>query len=182
MGREKDDPFRGIKVTDGILPLNFTIISQVKNVIKNGDGILQSNNIQLICEVTYSKISGRSTEFESNWIIDDNIFSINYLSRKFTIEGIKNACNSFYKDKLSMEDKKFYNNSAISHISNSLLNEEIEDNCFLIRLGRFSGIESVTIDNYRNPKPLGKKEIWGTSRNLVEMKYPLGWVKIRIEK
>ena len=162
--------------------MDSTIISQVKNVIKERSGNLQPNNIQLICEVTYFKISGKSTEFESNLTIDSSLFSIKYLSRTFTIEEIKNACNSFYKDKLSMEDKKFYSNSTISHTSNSLLNEEIEDTSFLIRLGRFSGVESVTIDNYRNPRPPGRKEIWGTSRNLVEMKYPLGWVKIKLEE
>ena len=181
-GREKNDLFRGIKITDGILPSDSTIISQVKNVTKDRSGNLQPNNIQLICEVTYSKISGKSIEFESNLTIDSDLFSTNYLSRTFAIEEIKKACNSFYKDKLSMEDKKFYSTSAVSHISNSLLNEEIEDDSFLIRLGRFSGVESVTIDNYRNPKPPGRKGTWGTSRNLVEMKYPLGWVKIRLEE
>lgn len=180
--REKNDPFRGIKITDGVLPSDSTIISQIKNVTKDRSGNLQPNNIQLICEVTYSKISGKPIEFESNLTLDNNLFSANYLSRSFAIEEIKKACNSFYKDKLSMEDKKFYSNSTISHNSDSLLNEEIDDNSFLIRLGRFSGVESVTIDNYRNPKSPGKKGIWGTSRNLVEMKYPLGWVKIRLEE
>lgn len=180
--REKNDPFRGIKITDGTLPLDSTIISQVKNVTKDRSGNLQPNNIQLICEVTYSKISGKSIEFESNLTIDSNLFSINYLSKSFAIEEIEKACNNFYQDKLRMEDKKFYSASTISHISNSLLNEEMKDDSFLIRLGRFSGVESVTIDNYRNPKPPGKKGIWGTSRNLVEMKYPLGWIKIKLEE
>jgi len=181
-GRGKNDPFRGIKIADGILPPEPTIISQIRNVTKDRNGNLQPTNIQLICDVTYSKISGKSIEFESNLTIDTNLFSTNYLSRPFTIGEIKKACNSFYRDKLSIEDKNFYSNSPISHISNSLLNEEIEDDSFLIRLGRFSGVESVTIDNYRNPKPPGKKRTWGKSRNLVEMKYPLGWVKIRLEE
>ena len=181
-GREKNDPFRGIKITDGILAPDSTIISQVRNVTKDRSGNLQPNNIQLICEVTYSRVSGKSIEFESKLTIDSNLFSTNYLSRSFAIEQIGEACNSFYRDKLRMEDEKFYSASAISRISNSLLKEEIEDNSFLIRLGRFSGVESVTIDNYRNPRPPGKKGIWGTSRNLVEMKYPLGWIKISVQE
>jgi hypothetical protein len=49
-----------------------------------------------------------------------------------------------------------------------------------MRLGRFSGVESVTLDNYRNPKPPGGKTIWGTSRNLTEGLYPMGWVKVEV--
>jgi len=181
-GRGKNDPFRGIKIADGILPPEPTIISQIRNVTKDRNGNLQPNDIQLICEVTYSKVSEKSIEFESSLTIDSNLFSTNYLSRPLTIGEIREACNSFYRDKLSMEDEKFYSSSAISNTSNSLLNENIEDDSFLVRLGRFSGVESVTIDNYRNPKPPGKKGIWGKSRNLVEMKYPLGWIKIRSEE
>lgn len=181
-GRGKNDPFRGIKVTDGILPPESTIVSQIRNVTKDRSGNLQSSNIQLICEVTHSKVSGRLIEFESNLTIDSNLFSTSYLSRAFTIQEVREACNSFYKDKLRMEHEKFYGTSSISDVSSSLLNENIEKDSFLIRLGRFSGVESVTIDNYRNPKPPGRKGIWGKSRNLVEMKYPLGWTKIRLEK
>jgi len=79
-----------------------------------------------------------------------------------------------------MEHNKFYKNSIISNSSEALLNEEIEDNSFLIRVGRFSGVESVTLDNYRNPRPPGKG-IWGKSRNLAQMKYPMGWIKVKVE-
>lgn len=181
-GKGKNDPFRGVKVMDGILPSGSTVVSQVRNVTKGRNGNLEPNNIQLICEVTHSKVSGRSIAFESNLTLDSNLFSANYLSKSFAIEDIRKACNSFYKDKLRMEDEKFYSTSRVSQVSNSLLNEDMEDDSFLIRLGRFSGVESVTIDNYRNPQPPGRKGIWGTSRNLVEMKYPLGWIKIKVEE
>jgi hypothetical protein len=38
----------------------------------------------------------------------------------------------------------------------------------------------VTLDNYRNPKPPGNKTQWGTTRNLVEEIFPMGWVKVSI--
>ncbi len=180
-GREKNDPFRGIKITDGMLAPDSTIISQVTNVTRDRNRNLQPNNIQLICEVTRSKVSGKSIEFESKLTIDTNLSSADYLSKSFTIGQIGEACNSFYKDKLRVEDEKFYAASAVSDISNSLLNEEMEDGSFLMRLGRFSGVESVTLDKYRNPRPPGKKRIWGTSRNLAEMKYPLGWIRMSVQ-
>jgi len=177
----KNDPFRGIKIRDGILPSDSTIITKVKNVTKDRSGNLSPNNIQLICEITYSMISKRPVVFEVELIFDDNLFSTNYLSGDFIIEDIKEACNGFYLDKLQAEHDKFYKNSIISSSSMALLNEEIEDNAFLLRIGRFSGVESVTIDNYRNPRPPGKG-IWGKSRNLAEMKYPMGWIKIEISQ
>jgi hypothetical protein len=58
----------------------------------------------------------------------------------------------------------------------------LDDNETFIRLGRFSGIESVTLDKYRDPTPLGKHRVWGTSKNLVDDIYPLGWAKLNFEK
>jgi len=177
----KNDPFRGIKIRDGLLPSDSTIITEVKNVTKDRNGNLSPNAIQLICEITYSRISKKPVVFETELIFDDRLFSTNYLSGDFIIEDIKEACNGFYLDKLQAEHNKFYKNSIISDLSQTLLNEEVGDSSFLIRVGRFSGVESVTIDNYRNPRPPGKG-IWGKSRNLAEMKYPMGWIKVTISE
>lgn len=47
-----------------------------------------------------------------------------------------------------------------------------QDGEFLLRVGRFSGKMSITLDNHRSgnePK----------SRNLAEGKYPMGWIKCK---
>ena len=81
---------------------------------------------------------------------------------------------------MEKEHEKFYKNSEVEKYSKQLLSTILDNDSFLVRVGRFSGVESVTLDNYRNPKPPGNKTTWGTSRNLAESKYPMGWIKVTI--
>ncbi|MGR3318190.1 MAG: type III-A CRISPR-associated RAMP protein Csm5 [Candidatus Anammoxibacter sp.] len=175
----KNDPFRGIKIADAHLENDSTIIREVKNVSRRNDGNLQSNNIQIICEVTNSFITGTIVNFETEIAFDDALFSTNYLSKKITLEQIIKSCNSFYKDKLEEEHQKHYKDTEADQFSTMIINNAKTDtNSFILRLGRFSGVESVTIDNYRNPRPPGNKTSWGGTRNIAEMKYPMGWVRV----
>lgn len=178
----KDDPFRGIKIRDRSLQKDDTIVREVKNVSRKKGGPLQSNNIQMICEVTHSHVTGQPVNFDTEICLDDVLFSTGFLSREFSIEQIIASCRDFYKDKMEHEHKKFYKNSEVEKLSAQLLNTTLEDKSFLLRVGRFSGVESVTLDNYRNPKPPGNKAVWGTSRNLAEGLYPMGWVKVTVSE
>ncbi len=173
----KNDPFRGLKLRDSCLQKDDTIVKEVKNVSKK-DGKLQINDIQIICEVSHSYITGKSVEFETELSFDDSLFSTNFLSKVLTKEQIVKSCANFYKDKMEKEHNKFYKNSESENYSIKLLNASLDENSFLLRIGRFSGVESVTLDNYRNPRPPGNKAVWGTSRNLVEGLYPMGWMMV----
>ncbi len=178
----KNDPFRGIKIADAHLKEDAAIIREVKNVSRRNEGDLQSNNIQIICEVSNSLITGTTVNFETDISFDDALFSTNFLSKKITIEQVIESCNSFYKDKLEDEHQKFYKNTEAEQFSTMLIdNAKTDKDSFIIRLGRFSGVESVTIDNYRNPRPPGNKSTWGTTRNIAEMKYPMGWVRVTVD-
>ena len=176
----KDDPFRGVKIRDKTLNNDATIIREVRNISKKNGGVLQSNDIQIICEVSHSSITGKSVEFETEMFFDEVLFSTHFLSKILTNEQIVKSCNNFYRDKMSKEHEKFYKYSGVEKCSMQLLNTPLDENSFLLRMGRFSGVESVTLDNYRNPKPPGNKTAWGTTRNLVEGRYPMGWVKVTI--
>lgn len=176
----KDDPFRGIKIRDNSLKKDDTIIREVKNVSKKKGGSLEANNIQIICEVSHSSVTGKTIGFDTELLIDEELFATRFLSKTFNIEQIINSCKAFYKDKMEHEHKKFYKNSSVEKMSDQLLGMPEDKNTFLLRIGRFSGVESVTLDNYRNPKPPGNKAVWGTSRNLTEGLYPMGWVKVTV--
>lgn len=178
----KDDPFRGIKVRDRTLQKDDTIIREVKNVSKKKGAPLQANNIQMICEVSNSSVTGETVECDVEISFDEKLFNTNFLSKTFSIEQVIKSCSVFYKDKMEYEHKKFYKNSEVESCSMQLLNTPLDENSFLLRMGRFSGVESVTLDNYRNPKPPGNKAVWGTSRNLVEGLYPMGWVKVTVSE
>ena len=177
----KDDPFRGIKIRDKILGNDSTIIREIRNVSKK-DGRLQSNNMQIICEVSHSSLTGKTVEFETEVSFDDALFSTRFLSKTLTRELIIESCTDFYRDKMEKEHEKFYKNSEVEKYSKQLLSTTLDNNSFLVRVGRFSGVESVTLDNYRNPKPPGNKTTWGTSRNLAESRYPMGWIKVTVNE
>lgn len=177
----KDDPFRGIRLRDKILQRDDTIVRDVKNVSRKKGG-LESNNIQIVCEVTHARVTGKGVSFDTEMSFDDELYSTKFLSWTFNMEQVIKSCKDFYKDKMEQEHKKFYKGSEVEKISLQLLNLPCDDRSFLLRLGRFSGVESVTLDEYRNPKPPGNKSVWGTSRNLAEGLYPMGWVKITVSE
>jgi len=177
----KDDPFRGIRIRDKALQRDDTIIREVKNVSRKKGG-LEANNIQIVCEVSHSYVTGRGVSFETEISFDDELYSTKFLSRAFNVEHVIKSCMDFYKDKMEQEHKKFYKGSEVEKISAQLLNSSYNDMSFPLRIGRFSGVESVTLDNYRNPKPPGNKSVWGTSRNLAEGVYPMGWVKATVSE
>jgi len=177
----KDDPFRGIKIRDIALENGAVIIRDVKNAARK-DGKLQTNDMQIICEVSHSLISGKTIGFETELSFDEALFSTHFLSKTLTMNLIKESCLHFYKEKMEKDHEKFYKNSDVEKYSNQLLGTVLDRNSFLLRVGRFSGVESITLDNYRNPKPPGNKTVWGRSRNLAEGKYPMGWVKVTIDE
>lgn len=177
----KDDPFRGIKTRDIVLGSGAMIVRDMKNAARR-NGQLQTNDMQIICEVSHSVISGKGIVFGAELSFDESLFSTKYLSKTLNINLIKESCLHFYQEKMENEHEKFYKNSEVEKYSSQLLGTLLDKNSFLLRVGRFSGVESVTLDNYRNPKPPGNKTTWGMSRNLAEGKYPMGWVKVTISK
>lgn len=183
----KQDPFRAVKIQDAALGSDASIICKVSNVSKNENHTLMPNSIQLILEVTHSKVTKsvyrKSLTFHTELRLDVPLMQQrNAVSQKFSIEQIRDCCNAFYRDKLQMEHEKFYAGSFASEISEQLLNEPFAENEFLLRLGRFSGVESVTLDEYRNPQPPGRSRGWGKSRNIADEKYPMGWLKMQIKE
>ena len=177
----KNDPFRGLKIRDKCLDNDATIIREIQNVSKTNGRALKANNIQMICEITHSDISGKFVGFQTEIIFDEELFSTAFLSTSLTREQIIKSCNEFYRGKMEEEHQKFYENTEAESVSKRLLDTSFDQNSFLLRVGRFSGVESVTLDRYRNPKPPGKKKTWGNTRNLAEGIYPMGWVKACFE-
>ncbi len=176
----KDDPLRGIRVRDTALGADSTVIREVRNASKKEGEPLALNSIQIICEVTHSRLTGQPLSFDTEISFDDLLFSTGFLRKSFAPRDIGSACNEFYGPKMQDEHYRFYKGSFAESCSTELLNYELDGGSFRLRVGRFSGVESVTIDGYRNPRPPGKKNLWGTSRNLAEGKYPMGWLKVTL--
>lgn len=177
----KDDPFRGMKIRDKSLQKDDTVIRNVINASKKRGESLRANDIQIICEVMHSEITGHAVSFETEISFDEQLYSTRYLSKSLDMENIIKSCASFYRDKLEQENIKYYKNSDVEPISKQLLDTALDKTSFILRVGRFSGVESVTLDRYRNPRPPGNKSAWGTSRNLAEGLYPMGWLRVEVQ-
>ena len=173
----KNDPFRALKIRDFLLQGESTQIRTVENVSRGKEGVLRFTGVQMTCEATRSILTDTPVKFEIEFLFDGLLFKKGFVKEKITPERIVAACNAFYRPKMEMEHEKFYRNSEAEFPSKQLLEVPVEENSFLIRLGRFSGVESVTLDEYRNPRPPGKRSVWGHSRNIIEGRYPMGWVK-----
>lgn len=176
----KNDPFRAVKLADAHLNEDATMICQVANAgIRQG--VLEPKSMQLIYEVTQSVIStGDDCAFKTEIRFDDDLMQKKGgVSQKISLHKLIDSCNSFYKEKLESEHAKFYESSHLKEVSEKLLKEEFGSNECLVRVGRFSGVESVTLDYYRDPQPPGKVKKWGNTRNIADSRYPMGWVKLK---
>jgi CRISPR-associated protein Csm5 len=178
----KDDPFRGVTIRDKSLKNDDMIVRDVRNVSKKKNGSLEANDLQIFCEVSHSAISGKPVIIDTELLIDKELFCTNFPSKTLTIEQLIKSCTAFYREKMESEHKKFYKSSQVEKVSVQLLDTALDKNSFILRIGRFSGVESVTLDGYRNPRPPGYKGVWGTSRNIAEGTYPMGWVKVTVSE
>lgn len=175
----KNDPFRGLKIRDAVLSDASMIVAEVRNLKRKGSSV-ETNSIQMMCEVTRSRVSGAAVTFETELLLDDALHAVGYIKKPLSVVQVVSACNAFYREKLELEHKKFYRGSRLEGASAALLGVVLRQGEFLLRLGRFSGVESVTLDGYRNPKPPGKRGIWGTTRNIADDAFPMGWMKVRV--
>ena len=136
----------------------------------------RDSSMQLLYEISRSIITGQELSFYVKMRIDQKLGKIKYIKNPLSYEFIAEACNAFYKPKMEAEHNKYYHNSPAEPYSGKLLNIRLAPNEFLLRIGRFCGVENVTLDRYRKPRPLGKNPVWGTTRNLADGCYPMGWV------
>ena len=189
-GRDiRKDPFRTIKLRDANLSKNATEIAEVLNAFyAEREQRIMTKSMQMFTEITTSRISGKETFFTSELLIDDKLQNIkNLFADRISAKQIAEDCNYFYMVELDREIE-FYereHNSIIAKklkkISNEMEKYQDSEDTFLLRVGRFSGVFAITLEDYRNPKPPGGKG-WGNTRNLAKGKYPLGWVKVEMEE
>ncbi len=175
------DPFRAIKVKDIFLPESSTFFTEVINHNKK-DNRINSTSIQILSEVTYSRLAGKSATFELEISIDKKALShqdsgINRMHKDLTIETLLKACDNFYKDALKEERDKFLKNAIGGEEINKAY-QQILDNAeggYLFRLGWGSGLISMTIS-----EDLRTEKRYGKSKHLINGKFPMGFVKLTI--
>lgn len=168
--RVQADPFKYLKISDIMLPEKSTYVCTVKNATKNKNQNLVYNKIQMLHEVCYSMLNEKSTHFYVDMLLGEIKVKNKTIDKDFIIQ----ACKTYYSDKLKNVDFNYYQDTPIQptleKLISSIANTQGE---FPMRIGRFSGVESITLDKHRTAKP-------AKSRNLAEGKYPMGWVKCKL--
>lgn len=166
----RNDPFRTIKISDcRINGKDTDCVVKVKNYhlkTKRFREFLPS--VEAIKGI-FLKGDGKGV-FEVNFF--DELKKIKAiagwepLQRSFTIEYIFNACREFYRKNL-LEDLKRFNYSGFLRLKEEF--QKLSKNETIIRLGRFSQKENVTIISH-TPK----------SRMIDEYNFPMGYLKLRL--
>ncbi|GAB4172028.1 MAG: type III-A CRISPR-associated RAMP protein Csm5 [Calditrichia bacterium] len=189
----KSDPFRAIQITDcEIFGNNTNSVSEFYNFKENRRGGDDLAQMQMIKEHITGSISGGDSQGEAVLTIHEELFTFrNSLGRweplgvEIDIEFIMEHVFDFYMNNFKKEYDKFYKNSRNKDIKTQAdkimgILEEIEQHSeqLLLRVGRFSQVENVTVEKYRQPD----KRVYGTTRNLSEEYLPAGLIKITVSE
>ncbi|MDY6853445.1 MAG: type III-A CRISPR-associated RAMP protein Csm5 [Thermodesulfobacteriota bacterium] len=178
-GNPTNDPMKNLKISDVSLDIFGTVIYEArehttrdKNTPKNAYEAAVS-----LCHIN-----------------EDVIYPLHFSHKPFILHGetidlkfIVDSLYQFYVPKFKKEYSKFFSNSRHKDIQRSIakMNSKIiqlKTNEALIRIGHFSHVECVTLDEVRRPITRkgkdGKQLPWGTTRTLANGIYPFGWAKL----
>ena len=191
-----EDPLRALKLADCIFPLETNeFVAEVFNYSRKKGSL---NSIQMIFEQIDGVEAWSPGQVHGicNARIDDRLADKPPLKQegrnawrglafKVSMEGIASACNRFYGERLREENRAFFRAAPGSVVQEArdCLNrlearlENLPGNAFIIRLGRFSHFECVTLDRGRSSPRVSH----GATRNLSHGLFPLGWVEVHWE-
>ncbi len=174
----KDDPFRAVQVGD----CNFQNplvqgVGTLQIIKRNRNELSEANSTQLQAEVILGNLASKdSNPQEFKITIDENLQKAGQVSKSFSMEKIVSDCNYFYSSAFDLEYQTFYEDAdsdkldLIEKLKSKIAEIKDKKNQFLIRLGRWSQKESVTL--YDENAEFGK------SRTLFDLDgqyLPLGW-------
>ncbi len=206
--RLQEDPFRLLKVADAELPANRTRVDKVWPVKR--DGKEDTKGIQMHFERLLSRGDG----------IEDGGFAVELkldelatgdtrvkVGRRLDFETIRLACNSFYTGRILAEQRRFFTDAQSPerifgaqglikiNPDKVLVAKSIQERGLLLRVGRFSHFESLSVDGLRQGWNAQKKQPFkpgeeGSSRTLCRCRattegsslaLPFGWLLLSEE-
>jgi CRISPR type III-A-associated RAMP protein Csm5 len=178
------DPLKSLKISDSsALPIQGTVKKvEVINKDKYGKFNDDMKGAKIFAEFIDSGV-----EIDIEARLDTRYFTVeNGVGRTLSFNDIRNSCKAFYKLLLTHERDKFFKDFdrqiKISHVSKLyddflLLNEG--KNSFLIRIGKHSGRNSLSLNliNKKGVEPKSRKFIIKDGVYL-----PIGWVKVTVSE
>lgn len=201
-GRGNDaqkDPFRCVEVSDSIFPARAQLVGQMKNAkLDRRSGEMAFVDMQIIAETIPGLLADGKSPAEFSIRINSDLQNFNSgdfnISKKIDFNKIARACNNFFKRQFNEEYKHFYKDAydgmdKILELKKFIDSVDVNDTeKFLLRLGHWSQVEYVTLEDLRKPKTptrKGKAMPYGTTRTLFDFDgqyLPLGWCVCTVKK
>lgn len=159
-GSFNTDPFRLVKVSD-LLPvenINTKIVYAVNKKKKKSDKdtLADKGGIYQIFEVIQ-----QGTIFEGTLKVD-NPLEVSEIKHPVNAENMLLSAHRFYAGNLAQEANAMHEALGIKHMAgiygNARFKDRFKQDAFLVRIGRHSGAEAVTIEGNRNIKIMQGKE------------------------
>lgn len=203
----QEDPFRLVKIADTELPVDCTRVDKVWPVKR--DGKEDTKGIQMHFERLLSRGDGiDGTTFTVELELDEQAAKDQRvkIGRRLDFETIRLACNHFYTGRILAEQRHFFTDTQPPEAifgaaglikinpDKVLVAKRIQERGLLLRVGRFSHFESLSVENLRQGWNAQKKQPFkvgeeGSSRTLcrcrssVEGKslaLPFGWLLLEL--
>lgn len=180
------DPFRAVRVSDAPLCENSNSIAEVEIYHPQRGSAGDPGGIRMYYDATFSALDQETITATGHLTIDERLACTSArgarhnwqfehcVADEIPAEALLRACNEFYQPRLKDELKRF---SFADDVRDILLAEadQIADGAALIRLGRFSHIECVTVNRQG-----GSPSRTGTTRSLFAGELPFGWARISL--
>ncbi len=187
----RNDPLRALQISDcPIHGENSQAVSDFVNFKERRKRSQDFSRMSMMKEQMIGILCGGDAYGICQLTIDDALQKVDKplekwqpISWKFDLADIVSSCHEFYRENFLREYEKFYARSQYKELRTNakMVLDEIEKidpekNQCLIRLGRFSQVENVTLsDPYR--KPWNKKG-YGATRTLTEDFFPVGLIRL----
>ena len=169
-----NDPLKGLRITDVSLPAEQIIAEPIETWQKEA-GRLKDISIQIPREVTASALTGQEFSLSGEIRIYEGFLNQQTAPLKQGLRWLAEVCNAFYRDRvLTAEERYFQGVKQVEEVYQRI-RSEIGPNAFLLRLGWGSGLDSVSL-NLRTARPRQVK-----TRKLIDVRFPLGWLRIKFK-
>lgn len=179
------DSLKALKTSDVFFAEASTCIKNIINFKLVQEG--KEDNFQSADIQNYTECIESEALAETVLVLEKRFFDFKkYRGRSFTLEEVIYACKHFYAKLIEYEQKYFFNtfssknqDSDIAGLYDRLLKINRQPDCFLLRVGRFCGRNSMSFNIYNQ---MGAEP---ASRHLVRYDnsyWPMGWAQVFFNK
>ena len=179
-GKINEDPMRNLKLSDVSLDKFGSLIVEAEEYsLKESKSPTPKGYKEVSANLCQT---GRKVVYPLRFSL--NPFSLN--SQNVDVSFVIDAMYRFYVPKFKKEYSKFYSSKRADQIKQEIAPmcmeiANLKTNETLIRIGHFSHVECITLDDVREPQTRivkGRRMPYGTTRTLANGLYSFGWARL----